>query len=126
MSTEETEVIGTSITETSTSTGETALQPTSSTNRGLTPSNGYEEEVATWFIQDLDEAWLTDSTIAEWLSYIAQKATKTMSIGMGETLDVPDYKTRLSAFKLAMEWKWLLKEKAKVQRFDKSKIYVLD
>lgn len=62
---EETETFGTSVTETSTNSSETALQSSEPTNRGLTPSNGYEESVETGFVQDLDDAGLTDSTIAE-------------------------------------------------------------
>ena len=62
---EETETFGTSVTETSTSSSETSIQPIESANRGLTPSNGYEESVETGFVQDLDDAGLTDSTIAE-------------------------------------------------------------
>lgn len=125
MRTQETEALWTSIIETSPDSSETALQSIEPTNWGVTVANGYEEEVSPSFVKELDDVGLTNSTIANWLSFIAQKATKTMSLGMGETLDVPDYKTRLAAFKLVMEWKWLLKEQVKVQRFDKSKIYVL-
>lgn len=70
-----------------------------------------EEQVAN-FSQDLDEAGLTDSGLASGLAFIAMKATRTMSIGMWETLEVPDYGTRLNAIKIALKAKGHLAEKS--------------
>lgn len=70
-----------------------------------------EEQVVN-FSQDLDEAGLTDSGLASGLAFIAMKATKTMSLWMWETLEVPDYLTRLNAIKIALKAKGHLAEKS--------------
>jgi len=65
MNSQETETLGTGTYETYASSSETALQPVGSTDGGIASTNGYEEEVKSGFVQELDDAGLTDSTIAE-------------------------------------------------------------
>lgn len=77
------------------------------------------EEVTSNFAQDLDEAGLDDSNLALGLMFIASKAEKTISLWGWDTLEVPDYPTRLAALKIAMTAKWHLSEKA--QGSDKAK-----
>jgi len=76
-----------------------------------------------WFAEALDEAWLTDDNLAWGLTFIATHATKTISLGQGETLDVPDYNVRLAAITTAMKAKghlseqkqWAMKAKKHIQ-----------
>jgi len=56
MNSKETETIGTSTPETGTSGTETDLQPVGATDRGIAVANGYEEEVKTDFVQELNDA----------------------------------------------------------------------
>jgi hypothetical protein len=83
----------------------------------------------TEFSEALDEAWLTDNIIADNICDIALNATKTMTIWSGqfaESIEVPDYKTRLSALKISMEAKWHLnKNKAPKNPLGKNPIFIL-
>ena len=65
MRTQETETLGTGTVEAYANSSETALQPVGTTDGGIAVANGYEEEVKSGFVQELDDAGLTDSTIAE-------------------------------------------------------------
>ena len=78
----------------------------------------------TSFKVKLDNVWLDDDSIAEWISYIAKNATKSISTKDDWIVSVPDYWVRLEALKLIMKTKWLLKEeklKSKIPEW----IYVL-
>ena len=56
MRNQETETLGTGTAETGTSRTETALQPVEPTDGGVTVANGYEEEVGSGFVRELDDA----------------------------------------------------------------------
>ena len=79
-------------------------------------------EAVTNSAQDLDEAGLDDGTIAWGLSFIASKATKTVSLWDWELEYVPDYPTRLAALKIAMTAKGHLSEKQRGN--DKAKKHI--
>jgi len=79
-------------------------------------------EIEANFAQDLDDAGLDDYNLALWISVIATSAEKTISLGAGETMQVPDYPTRLAALKIAMTAKWHLSEKS--QGADKAKKHI--
>lgn len=70
-------------------------------------------EIEANFSEELDNAGLSDESLASGLAVIATTATKTMSLWWGETIEVPDYNVRLDAIKTAMKAKWHLSEQNK-------------
>lgn len=76
------------------------------------------------FEETLDNEWITDIYIAKHLKETIDTATKTISTKDEWVIEVPDYNVRLSALKLAMQSKQLLKEKAEKPKSLKW-IYVL-
>lgn len=69
--------------------------------------------VKKYFSKTLDDKWGTDDFIAEWLVFIADKATKWISTKDDWIVDVPDYQTRLKAYQTIAKAKWLLNDKEK-------------
>lgn len=76
------------------------------------------------FAEALEEAWVTDTFIAEGIYDIAENATKTIKDWDDCLVQVPDYGARVAALKLAMQSKWHLRPKAEKNDDPLDAIYV--
>jgi len=75
--------------------------------------------------KEIKENLLSDVDIANWLNYIALKATKSISTRDEWIVEVPDYKTRLDSIDKMLKIKWHYKEEVWDNSLDEDAIYVL-
>ena len=75
--------------------------------------------------KEIKERLLSDVDIADWLNYIALKATKSISTRDEWIVEVPDYKTRLDSLEKMLKIKWYYREEADDNSLDEEAIYIL-
>jgi len=94
------------------------------TNETSTEVSNIAGNIETSFVNNMENAWITDDFQASQLKQIISLATKTISTKDEWVITVPDYTNRLNALKLSLQAKWHLSPKERKSDLFEWKIFV--